>query len=58
MSNAKESIFERLNVTHPIHYQQYNICSVVDNNTLKNLKLVILIKTPLRKFQSCITTWG
>ena len=42
LSNVKESIFEQLNVTHPIHYQQYNICSMVENNTLKNLKLTIL----------------
>ena len=40
-SNAKESIFEQLNVTHPVLYQQYN-CSIVENNTLKNLKLAIL----------------
>ena len=31
-----------LNVTHPIHYQEYNICSMVENNTLKNLKLAVL----------------
>ena len=42
LSNAKESIFDQLNVTHPIHYQQFNICSMVENNTLKNLKLAIL----------------
>ena len=42
LSNAKESVFEQLNVTHPIHYQQYNICSMVKNSTLKNLKLAIL----------------
>ena len=42
LSNAKESIFEQLNVTHPIRYQQYNICSMVESNTLKNLKLAIL----------------
>lgn len=42
LSNAKESIFEQLNVTHPINYQQYNICSMVESNTLKNLKLAIL----------------
>ena len=42
LSNAKESIFEQLNVTHSIHYQQYNICSMVENNTLKTLKLAIL----------------
>ena len=40
-SNAKESIFEQLNVTHPIHYQQYNY-SMVENNTLKNFQLAIL----------------
>ena len=40
-SNAKESIFEQLNVTHLIHYQQYNY-SMVENNTLKNLQLAIL----------------
>ena len=42
LSNAKESVFEQLNVTHPIHYQQYNICSMVKKSTLKNLKLAIL----------------
>ena len=42
LSNTKESIFEQLNVTHPIYYQQYNICSMVENNTLNNLKLAIL----------------
>ena len=42
LSNAKESIFEQLNETHPIHYQQYNICSMVENNLLKNFKLAIL----------------
>ena len=41
LSNAKESIFEQLNVTHSIHYQQYN-CSMVENNTLKNLELAVL----------------
>ena len=41
MSNTKESIFEQLNVIHSIHYQQYN-CSMVENNTLNNLKLAIL----------------
>ena len=40
-SNAKESIFEQLNLTHPIHYQQYNY-SMVENSTLKNLQLAIL----------------
>ena len=40
-SNAKESIFEQLNVTHLIHYQQYNY-SMVENNTLKNLQLAML----------------
>ena len=40
-SNAKESIFEQFNVTHPIHYKQLN-CSMAENNTLKNLKLAIL----------------
>ena len=40
-SNTKESIFEQLNVTHPIHYKQFN-CSMAENNTLKNLKLAIL----------------
>ena len=40
-SNAKESIFEQLNVIHPIHNQQYNY-SMVENNTLKNLQLAIL----------------
>ena len=33
LSNAKESIFEQLNVTH---------CSMVENNTLKNLELAVL----------------
>ena len=41
LSNAN-SIFEQLNVTHPIHYQQYNTCSMVENNILKNFKLAIL----------------
>ena len=41
LSNAKESIFEQLNVTHSIHHQQYN-CSMVENNTLKNLELAVL----------------
>ena len=41
LSNVKESIFEQLNVTHSIHYQQYN-CSMVENNTLKNLELAVL----------------
>ena len=41
LSNAKESIFEQLNVTHSIHYQQYN-CSMVEDNKLKNLKLAVL----------------
>ena len=55
LSNAKESIFEQLNVTHSIHYQQYN-CSMVENNTKKSQTRSL--KTPLREFQSCITTWG
>ena len=42
LSNATEYIFEQLNVTHPIHYQQYNICSMVKNSPLKNVKLAIL----------------
>ena len=41
LSNVKESIFEQSNVTHSIHYQQYN-CSMVENNTLKNLELAVL----------------
>ena len=41
-ATARQEILSRLQVEHPIVYDQYNICAVVKNSTLKSLKLGLL----------------
>ena len=41
-SSAKEAVMTALNVKHPVSYDQYNICSMVKDNTLRKLKLDVL----------------
>jgi len=41
-SSAKEAVMTALNVKHPVSYDQYNICSMVKDNTLQKLKLGVL----------------
>ena len=40
--SAKEAVRTVLNVKHPVSYDQYNICSMVKDNTLRKLKLGVL----------------
>ena len=40
-SSAKEAM-TALNVKHPVSYDQYNICLMVKDNTLRKLKLDVL----------------
>ena len=41
-SSAKEAVMTALNVKHPVSYDQYNICVMVKDNTLRKLKLDVL----------------
>ena len=41
-ATARQEILSRLQVEHPIVYDQYNICAMVKNSTLKSLKLGLL----------------
>lgn len=41
-SSAKEAVMTALDVKHPVSYDQYNICSMVKDNTLRKLKLDVL----------------
>lgn len=41
-STARAAALQTLQLEHPITYDQYNVCSMVANSTLKNLKLVLL----------------
>ena len=41
-ATARQEILSRLQVEHPIVYDQYDICAMVKNSTLKSLKLGLL----------------
>ena len=41
-SSTKEAVMTALNVKHPVSYDQYNICSMVKDNTLRKLKIDVL----------------
>jgi len=36
---AREEILSEIEVEHPIVFDQYNLCALVVNNSLKNLKM-------------------
>lgn len=42
LSTTKEAVMTALHVQHPISYDQYDICSMVKDNTLGQLKLGVL----------------
>ena len=42
LSSAKRAVITALGVKHPISFEQYNICSMVKDNTLAKLKLGVL----------------
>ena len=39
---AREAILTEINLEHPIIFYQYNICALVSDNSLRNLKLGLL----------------
>ena len=39
---AREDILSEIEVEHPIVFDQYNLCALVVNNSLKNLKMGLL----------------
>ena len=41
-SSAKEAVMTALNFKQPVSYDQYNICSMLKDNTLRKLKLDVL----------------
>lgn len=40
--NAREDILTEINLEHPIVFDQYHLCALVSDNSLKNLKMGLL----------------
>lgn len=40
--NAREAVLSRMNISHPVVVDQYNICSLVSSHEVKKLKLGLL----------------
>lgn len=53
---AREEILAKINLEHPIVFDQYNICALVSDNSLRNFKLGLL-QMLCKKLQGFITDW-